>query len=81
MAGSSNLSQAQLLEALAVLVQNITIPFAGSYAETGVFVNGANQIQFPDNSYNQALGVNLTANGDGTNIYINLVEGDPASGA
>jgi hypothetical protein len=81
MAGSSNLTQTQLLEALAVLVKNISVPFQASFAETGVFVNGANQIQFPDNAYNQNLGNNLTANGDGTNIYITLVEGNPASGA
>ena len=80
MAGSSNLTQNQLIETIWVLLQNITMPFASSYAEIPLFSNGANQLQFPDNAYNQAQSANLTLFTDGTNIYIQNVEGDPTSG-
>lgn len=81
MAGSSNLTQQQLLEAVWVLLQNISVPFQSSYAELGLFVNGANQLQFPDNAYNQAGAASLVASADGVNIYISNVEGNPTSGA
>lgn len=81
MAGSSSLTQLQLLEVIAVLMKNFTIPGLGSFAETGLSVNGANQLAIPDNAYNQNLANNLTASTDGVNLYINLVTGNPASGA
>ena len=80
MAGFSNLTQAQLLEAVAVLVNNIQVPFPNALSN-GLFNNAANQLQFPDNTYNQNQGLNLTATGDGTNIYLSLTEGQPTSGA
>lgn len=82
MAGFTNCTQAQLLEAIWVLVQNISTPFQASFAECGLFSNGANQLQFPDNAYIQAqTAANLTITADGTNIYIQNIEGDPTSGA
>lgn len=73
MAGTSNLTQGQLLEAIAVLLNNITIPFAASVAENGLYINGAGQLQFPDNAYNQSQALNVNATGDGTNIYLSQV--------
>lgn len=81
MAGSSNLTQNQLIETIWVLVQNITVPFASSFAEIPLFNNGANQLQFNDNAYNQAQSQNMTLFTDGTYIYIQNITGDPTSGA
>jgi len=81
MAGVSNLTQQQLLEVIAVLVKNFTVPGLNSFAECGLFCNQANQLQMPDNAYNQNLANNLNCNSDGVNLYISLVTGNPASGA
>jgi hypothetical protein len=81
MAGSSSLTQQQLLEVIAVLIKNFTVPGLGSFAETGLNVNGANQLTIPDNAYNQNLANNLNASTDGINLYVNLVTGNPASGS
>jgi hypothetical protein len=67
-----NLTQTQLLEVIAVLLNNIQIPFAASVAENGLFINGAGQLQFPDNAYNQSQALTVNATGDGTNIYVNV---------
>jgi hypothetical protein len=79
MAGFSNLTQQQLLEVIAVLINNISVPFPNTL-QNGLITNPANQIQFPDNPYNQNLGANLIATGDGTNIYLQLMVGQPAVG-
>lgn len=76
---TQNLTQLQLLEAIAVLTNNFTVP--PSLPHPHIWNNAANQLQFADATYEQNLGLNLTAYTDGTNIYIQLVTGNPASGA
>jgi hypothetical protein len=78
--GSTNLSMNQLYETLAVLAAQIQAPFPFPVA-SGLFINQANQLQFPDNAYNQNLGNSITVTQDGTWIYINTMEGQPSSGA
>ena len=81
MAGSSNLTQQQMLECIAVLLQNISVPFPYVIG-TGIHLTGANDISIPDNTYNQNLANNLTAivSAEG-NMHLSLVEGNPASGS
>ena len=81
MAGSSNLTQAQMLECIAVLLQNISVPFP-NVAGSGIHLVDSNAISIPDNAYNQNLGAQLNANVSAAgNMHLSLVEGNPASGA
>jgi hypothetical protein len=83
MTGISTLTYQQALEVIAVLVRNFTAPGLGSFAETGFYINGANQWVIPDNAYNQALANNLNASpsNDGSRIHVSLITGNPASGS
>jgi hypothetical protein len=83
MAGSNSLTQLQLLEVIAVLMRNYTVPGLGTQVETGLYINGANELTVPDTAYNQSLANNLNASpsSDGTRIHVSLVPGNPASGA
>lgn len=75
-----NLSGTQTAELLAVLIQNIQVPFPNA-SSTGIRIVGSNTISIPDNQHNQILASQLNAyvSAEG-NIHVSLVEGEPASG-
>lgn len=71
----------QLLECIIVLQRELTRPYPWSN-QTGLFLNGANQLQFPDNAANQLLGSSINVYGDGVWLYIQQTAiGQPATGA
>jgi hypothetical protein len=71
----------QMCEIIAVLAKNLIRPFAWNN-QTGLFLNGANQIQFPDNAYNQLLGNNCQVYGDGVWLYVQQTTiGEPGTGS
>jgi hypothetical protein len=80
MANITGATQTQLLEIIAVLMKNFTVPGQGNSAESGFHIANSNQFSIFDNAYNQNLANNLTCTSDGFNLYVTLVTGNPSSG-
>lgn len=74
-----NITGTQALTALGVLSRSVQPPFL-TQSQTGMYINGANQLVIPQSTYNIGLGNALSNDADGSNIYLGLNIGDPASG-
>lgn len=79
MAGNVNLTQTQMQMAIAVLLNVAKLPSGTSYAANGAFLGPDGTLQFPDNTVNEALGQNINAFTDGTNIHIGFVNSGAAA--
>jgi hypothetical protein len=79
MAGNVNLTQTQMMAAIALLLDCVSFPVAANCVQNGVFIGGDGNMQFPDNAVNEAFGQTINAFTDGTNIHLGFVNAGAAA--